>query len=402
MIRMLAIAAVLALPATAAARTWRAPQRVAPSGYDPQAAIGQRDGTGVVYATQAGGRYSVLLRRGTGVLGAATTVVRSPDHVDSPQLTFEPGNGIAVVAWRQLHGSWGLRLRRIRPGFPADAIFDFAGGSDSVLFPRFVPGPFSLVAWERRSGAGAASYVRFDHTVDEPLALPAGATEHLAMVATNDGAVTAAWTQNGTLYAASGNPATGFGASAPISPPGGYARDPQLVGDRSGDVTAVWTDSHGQGNAVLAATRPPGGAFGPATQVERSSYGATSVQATLANDGTVLVTFVATRRSFPIAFHSGTVRFARLDASGRRVGAPRTISPPGVRTTGIVAGAQEVAWARGGRIYTRQLAGDGTLGPVQSLATGVAPVELSLAANATNRAVLAYVAGGAVYAATRP
>jgi hypothetical protein len=209
------------------------------------------------------------------------------------------------------------------------------------------------------------------------------------------------WPAHGVLYAASTTLGMdAFGPAVPISPPGGYARDPQLVADEDGNVVAVWTDSHGDGNALLAAGKPRGGAFGRVFQIQRSTYGVTSPRATLAGNGEILVTYVSTRRRLPVAHHRGTVRLARLDPTGRHVAPLVTISPAGAPATEIVASAGEVAWASDRRIVTREIGGGGALGPVQTIAGGPA-TELSLAANATGRGVLTWVADGRVYASVR-
>jgi len=392
----LTLAALLALAGTAGARAWTTPRLLAPGGYDPAAAIGVASGAGVVYASRGGSRYAVTLRRGTVDRGLtrAVTVLRSTHALDSPKLAFVSGSGTAAVAWRQLQGSRRLRLRRIPQRGQPDRVVRLTGAGESAFDPFFVPGPLNLVAWSRRTSAAAAMYDRYAYTVDLPRPLPAGATSQIAL-AESAGTILAVWPQHGRVFAAAESfDATSFGPATPISPADGFARSPKIAADLLGNPVVVWTSSHGSGNAVLAAARLPGGAFTAPTEIAPATEGATSLNATLTADGAVLVTYVATGRSFPVTHFSGPVRLARLDA------APVTLTRAGERATAVVASAGEVAWVRSGGaahpIHTRAIGPGGVLGPVQTVpgAGATTPVQLTLAANASGRAILAYVAKG--------
>jgi hypothetical protein len=264
---ILALVAAGLLPAgaVASAGAWSARGTLAPAGAGPApaVAVGGREGRLAalfVMRTARGDRLE--LRQGTHRgLGQAIVVDRAArGGLDSPAVVAtdlrtltawrRPGRGARVIGFASVS----------RAGVPNAP--QLMTGSPTAYEPRFVTP--SLVTWHiRRQG-----YVRTIAS-GRPLEtdrLPAGAAFGAVAAVDSDGTLVVAWPQDGRMLAAQRPAGGAFGAPVVLSSGPGYARSPALATTASGSVVAAWVQNAGDGNALLTAARPRGGAFGaPAT-----------------------------------------------------------------------------------------------------------------------------------------
>jgi hypothetical protein len=206
----------------------------------------------------------------------------------------------------------------------------------------------------------------------------------------------AVWPNGGAIFAATQAPgALAFGASARISPPGGFARSPQLAVTLDGHAVAVWTQSDGVGRALVAAAAPPGAAFGAPIQLTSRDAQALEVRAIATSAGDVLATYVSARPDNP----GGPLRALRISPSASAT-APVTLTQPGERgryvSLAVDSGAGYAAWvtaATTARHILRVVRISGAIvGTVRTIsgADRVASAPPALAMTRSGRALIAY------------
>ena len=141
-----------------------------------------------------------------------------------------------------------------------------------------------------------------------------------------DGTATAVWYRsdgaNNIIQAATRPPGGSFGAPVDLSVAGRNATFPQITTAPDGTATVVWRRYNGSNMIIQAATRPPGGSFGPAVDLSASGQRAIGPQITTAPDGTA--TAIWSRFS-----GSNWIVQATTRPPGGSFGAPVGLSAPG-------------------------------------------------------------------------
>lgn len=144
-----------------------------------------------------------------------------------------------------------------------------------------------------------------------------------------NGAAIAVWYRTdgyeGTVQAAIRPPGGSFGAPVDLSAAGKFVDQPQVAIARNGAATVVWTTHKGgYSDIIQAATRPPGGSFGPAVNLSVSGPGtsSSSPQIGIAPNGTATVVWYRARGNA-----SKIQAATRLP--GGSFGAPVNLSPAG-------------------------------------------------------------------------
>lgn len=398
---ILALAAAALTPAGAAAATgpWSPPRRLAPAsaGPAPAVAVGGRDGRlAALFVTRSVRGDRLELRQGTQHgLGQAIVVDRARrGGLDSPAVAVtdlrtltawrRPGRGARVIGFASVSRS-GV------PNAPQSMT-----GSPTAYEPRFVTP--SLLTWHiRRQG-----YVRTIAS-GRPLVtdrLPPGATFGAVLGVDADGTLTVAWPQAGRILAAQ-RPAGGtFGAPVVLSSGPGYARSPALATTVSGSVVVAWVQNAGDGNALLTAARPRGGAFGAPREVVAATAGAFSPRLVATSDGGVVASYLATGSRAGWGSRSGSPHALALGPDGTLVGTDLSLGAAGERARDAAlaadAGAAWVAWTATAPgpdpVHVRRLAPGGILGRLQKVSgrDDVASTAPNLAMARSGRALLAY------------
>ncbi len=146
------------------------------------------------------------------------------------------------------------------------------------------------------------------------------------------------------IQAATRPPGGIFGIPIDLSAPGQNASAPQITTAGDGTVTAVWERSDGSNEIIQAATRPPGGIFGPPGDLSAPGRNAFSPQITTAPDGTSTVVWYRNNGSTEIVQ-------AATRPPGGGFGAPVDLSAPGQsatapRITTAADGTATVGWVR--------------------------------------------------------
>ena len=94
---------------------------------------------------------------------------------------------------------------------------------------------------------------------------------------------------NSIIQAATRPPGGSFGAPVDLSASGQSAARPQITTAPDGTATAVWLRYDGTNTIVQAATRPPGGGFGPPVDLSVAGQTAFARRVATAPDGTTTV-----------------------------------------------------------------------------------------------------------------
>jgi hypothetical protein len=391
---LLALAALAALPAGADAAPWSAPRAVTVSGAarEPAVALGGPDAAAIAYVRRLRGADRLELRPGTvDRLGRPVIVDRDARHgLDSPALTYS--GHVALLAWRRFQA-------------PDARVIGFASvsGGRVVSGPRATTGPPNsyepafanprLLTWWRRKAAYART-IEGDRPV-VTTRLPSGAAFESQVAELPDRTRVAVWPNAGAIYAATQAPgALAFDAPVRLSAPGGFARSPQLTVTTGGTAVAVWTQSDGVGRALVAAARPPGGAFGAAVQLTSRDAQALDVQAVATSAGDVLATYISARPDNP----GGPLSALRISPSAS-ASTPVTLTAPGERaryaSLAVDAGAGYAAWVTAGTgrhgVRVVRIAGS-VVGTVRTVSGSdrAASAPPAFAMTRSGRAVIAY------------
>ena len=191
----------------------------------------------------------------------------------NPQITTAP-DGTATAVWQRFDGSNSIIQATTRPpggSFGATVDLSAPGGGGSSPQVATAPDGTATAVWVRYDGANDSIQAAtrppggsFGLPVD--LSAPAPPAIDLAPQITTapDGTATAIWIgANSIIQAATRPPGGSFGAPVDLSDPGRNASFPQIATAPDGTATAVWYRSDDSNDIVQAATRPPGGSFGP-------------------------------------------------------------------------------------------------------------------------------------------
>jgi hypothetical protein len=295
------LAALLALllPAGAgAAPTWLLPpltlSAAGENAIDPQVALDPQ-GNAVGVWTRSDGlnnRIEAASRPSGGAFGAAQILSAAGENASGPQPALDPqGNALAV--WQRFDGSDSRIEAASRPSggaFGAAQILSAAG--ENAFEPQVALDPQgnALAVWRRLEGS--------DFRIEAASRPPGGA----------------------------------FGPAQILSAPGQDATEPQVALDPQGNALAVWTRSDGSNFRIEAASRPPGGAFGPAQTLSAPGQSAFGPQPALDPQGNALAVW------------------RRFDGSNIRIEAASR--PPG----GAFFGAAQILSAAGQNTFEPQVA----------------------------------------------
>jgi hypothetical protein len=227
----------------------------------------------------------------------------------------------------------------------------------------------------------------------------------LAAVAT--GAVAAA-----LMAAAPAGAAPTWLAPVDVSSPGEIAGTPDVAIAPGGAAIAVWTDQEGEGSAIRASIRPPGGPWGAPATVTAPGSEAYAPSATIdaAGDATVIWEAEPPGESLDTEVEAASL------VAGGGWGAPRLIGSVGEAVeeppvlAADAAGDVTVVWGRGeGAVWTVEATthpvGGGWSAPVPLSVPGEEAYEPAVAVNAGGDAAVVWKRGEAteiVKAAERP
>jgi len=165
-------------------------------------------------------------------------------------------------------------------------------------------------------------------------------------------------------------------------------------------VVVAWVQNAGDGNALLTAARPRGGAFGAPREVVAATAGAFSPRLVATSDGRVVASYVATGSRAGWGSRSGSPHALALGPDGTLVGTDLSLGAAGERARDAAlaadAGAAWVAWTATAPgpdpVHVRRLAPGGILGRLQKVSgrDDVASTAPNLAMARSGRALLAY------------
>jgi hypothetical protein len=282
------------------------------------------------------------------------------------------GQGLSVAV-RPAGGRFGSPQRLSRSGRWVEAL-ELVADSRGALIVVWVDGECCRVPADKRVWASTRRLGgRFSDrvAVSEPPSDIGASAPPLAVAAGDDGSLTVVWQSEvwsswegvteAVIYAGDRLPGGGFGPPTPVSPPEDRAYGPIVASGPSGETVVLWTSDPCRGfppcTELLAATRPPGGRFGPPEQValpdESGSFprwpAARQVQ--IASDGTV----VAVWREHPLCMYcfGADVRAARRPP-GQRFGSPQTLGHWGASGPWLALDAEDRALALWGDANTER------------------------------------------------
>jgi hypothetical protein len=311
-----------------------------------------------------------------------------------------------AVATVPARADWQAAVDLAPPGTPDGA--PCQTGLPSVAASK--DGSF-LVAWQRKLDAAANDNTIIEARLIgrkgelEPLFQLSDGQGNLNLVDTalgrnGDGIVT--WHQGpeGTCGAASGPimllarrvDATGAaGPVIPVSDPTDKTLRTAVVMHKSGAATVAWIDEIGFGAALKVRQLPADGAPGPVHTLTPTDGVAEEVDLVVDQHD----------RTLAVWTQHGILQAQRLSPSGDPLQGVTDLTPTGVTSAeldvGIAAnGTARVVWSQFGTtdivsLLTRTIALDGTLGPVEQVASGDdRPLEGQVAVNASGGAALAW------------
>ncbi|MCO5315232.1 MAG: hypothetical protein M9938_03595 [Solirubrobacterales bacterium] len=185
-----------------------------------------------------------------------------------------------------------------------------------------------------------------------------------------DGSATAVWLYQGQgIQAATRPPGGSFGTPQDLVAVGFNAQTPQVGIGADGTTVAVWSRSNGSNYVIEAATRPPGGSFGPPESLSAAGQTANQPQVAVGPDGTTIVIWGRFNGSNNII--QATVR-----PPGGNFGTPVDLSAVGASADGpqiaiLPDGSATAVWGRGmnaaARIQASTRPAGGTFGPSTDL-----------------------------------
>ncbi len=358
---------------------------------DPRLAVSP-DGTVTVVWRRSDG-ISVIIQAATRPPGGpfGTPVDLSASGQDANDVDVATaGDGTTTVAWQRSNGSNIMIQAATRPpggsfGIPVDVspagsssfspdVAASSDGTTSIGWVRFNGSNSALELTTRPPGGsfGAGAFVS------------ASAVElgRASLVIAPEGTTTAVWQgtdgSNSIIQAATRPPGGTFGPVVDISEPGQdavfsfapYGRS-QIASGPDGEVTVVWIRSNGVNDIVQAATRPPGGSFGTPVDLSGTGQNAVEPRVSTGSDGTT--TAIWTRSNALNNIVQATSRPA-----GGSFGLQTDLSAPGQN-----ANIPQVAAAADGSATAVWSRSDGSDIIVQSASTAQPSTTLSVAKQGT-------------------
>jgi len=229
-----------------------------------------------------------------GSFGAAVNLSATGQNADQPQIAIAP-DGTATAVWTRFDGAnYVVQAVTRPPGGTFGATVDLSAAGENASRPRIAIAPdgATTVVWIRYNGVNYVVQAAtrppggsFGAVVELSAA---GAVPQVAIAP--DGATTVVWIRyngvNNVVQAVTRPPGGTFGAAVDLSAAGGSADQPQIAIAPDGTATAVWYRSDGSNNIIQAATRPPGGSFGAATDVSAVGQDTSDPQIVVTPDGT--------------------------------------------------------------------------------------------------------------------
>ncbi|MGB0120567.1 MAG: hypothetical protein WBP55_06415 [Solirubrobacterales bacterium] len=232
-----------------------------------------------------------------GGFGPAVDLSTSGQDANTPQITTAP-DGTATAVWRRYSGSFEIIQAATRPpggsfGIPVDIS---APGHDAYS-PQIVASPdgtFSAV-WRRSNGSNSIIQASTRPPggafgLPSDLSAPGQSATTPQVASSLDGRITAVWSRfDGSIYiiqASTRPPGEPFGGTVELST-GSDASSPQITTSTDGSATVVWIQSVSPYLIIQAATRPSGGSFfSSPVSLSNTGHSALSAQITTAPDGT--------------------------------------------------------------------------------------------------------------------
>ncbi len=265
-----------------------------------QIAIGA-DGTAtVVWARYNGANHiaQAATRPPGGTFGLPVNISASGHDAIYPQIAIGP-DGTTTAVWEEVIIGTGRIIQAATrpPGGSFGPAVNLSAGGGGAFDPRVAFGPdgTTTVVWSRDNGKNAiiqAATRLAGGSFGPPVNLSAvDQSAFLPQIAFGpDGTATAIWRRsNGTntiIQAATRPPGGSFGPAEDLSASGQDANAPQIAIGPDGTATAVWQRDNGTNFIVQARTRPPGGSFGPAVNLSAGGQDTLFPQIAIGADGT--------------------------------------------------------------------------------------------------------------------
>ncbi len=273
-------------------------------------------------------------------------------NASGPQISTAP-NGSATAIWNRFNGSNGIiQTSASLPGgsfgAPADLSVPGQGAAGSQI--TTAPDGSATAVWYRFNGSNTIIQAAtrppggsFAAPVD--LSAP-GQDAFVPQITTApDGTAIAVWQRfngsNTIIQAATRPPGGSFEAPEDLSATGQNAFSPEITTAPDGTTTAVWTRSNGSDGIIQAATRPPGGSFGPPVDLSATGENAAGSQIATAPDGTTTAVwsrYNGSNRIIQAATRPAGGSFAApvdLSATGENAVSPEISTAPDGTTTAV-------------------------------------------------------------------
>ena len=272
---------------------------------DPDIGVAS-DGTATVVWRRYDGSHFVVqatTRQPGGSFGTPVDLSAADQGAYAPHVAVAPDGATAVV-WSRYDGTSDIVQAATRPpngSFGAPVDLSATGRDADEPQVSLVSGGAATVTWLRSNGT---------NTVIQAASRPAGGSfgapadlsaagrdaygPQVAVAA--DGTATVVWIRpNGTnnIAQAVTRPSGGsFGTPVDLSATGGDSYDPHVAVSPDGTATAIWDRFNGTDYIVQAATRPPGGSFGPPVDLSAAGQDAGAPRAVSALDGSMTAVWV--------------------------------------------------------------------------------------------------------------
>ena len=246
------------------------------SAFDHYVATGPDGTTTAVWKRSDGS--DVIVQAATrppgGSFGSPVDLSAPGQDADDPRLAVSP-DGTVTVVWTRSDGISAVVQSATRlPGGPFGTPVDLSASGQSASNPDVATAGdgTTTVAWQRSDGANQIVQAAtrppggsFGIPVDlSPSGVSAFAPD---VAASSDGTTVVCWTRSGQLETATRPPGGSFGPGAFVSANTVELARTSVAVAPDGTTTAVWQGTVGSDSVIQSATRPPGGSFGPVSDL---------------------------------------------------------------------------------------------------------------------------------------
>lgn len=261
----------------------------------------------------------------------ATPISAAGANADGPEVTVTP-DGVSTVIWKRRDGSNDIVQAATRPpdGRYGEPI-DLSEPGQNVTVTKVASAPDGTVTavWSRSNGSKRVVQASTrppggEFGPPEDLSNPDFNAWEPAIVFAADGAATVIWrggsAASNAIQAATRPPGGAFGMPVTISA-GSDAFRHDIAAAPDGSVTVAWYRTYAGNDTVQVTTRPPGGTFGTPVDISAAGEPAKSPRLAIGGDGTTAVVWLRTESG------DDTLR-AAVRPPGGAFGAPVDLSLP--------------------------------------------------------------------------